>query len=222
MMNMPLPDGGETAPEPPTPEVANEITVGTSAGDGSALSPTLMEAGWRQAYSTTHGKTYYYNFGTRESKWDMPGLSDEQPMIQPQLSNDMLAAVMAQLSNTAPLNGPIAVPVQQPTPPPAVASGSGVSGTSSKSTAGVKRRFAPDPDQSENEKNAARFQIGGERYAVVKRFKGRPYVNIREYYTNDNSTKLLAGKKGINLTPEQWRKLGMQSSKITEAVNNMY
>ena len=124
MMNIPLPDGGETAPGPPTPEATNEICGEASVSGGSALSPALMEAGWRQAYSTTHGKPYYYNFATRESKWNMPALADEQSVIQPQPSNDMLAAAMAELSNTAPQNGPSVAPVlqqQQPAPPPAVA-----------------------------------------------------------------------------------------------------
>jgi hypothetical protein len=54
----------------------------------------------------------------------------------------------------------------------------------SRNKRGTKRRFSQDPDEQRNEGIAKRFQIGGERYVQVKRFKGRVYVNIREYYYN--------------------------------------
>ena len=55
----------------------------------------------------------------------------------------------------------------------------------------------------------------------VKRFKGQVYVNIREFYYNESKTKLLAGKKGLNLTAEQWFNLYTQSKAITEAIENV-
>ena len=81
--------------------------------------------------------------------------------------------------------------------------------------------FAPDPKQEENDRNAVRFHIGGERYAFVKRFKDRVYVNIREYYLNRDQTKLLAGKKGLNLPSEEWMSLYAQSTAITEALEKL-
>ena len=84
-----------------------------------------------------------------------------------------------------------------------------------------RRCFAPNPNQEENDSNAVRFHIGGERYAFVKRFKDRVYVNIREYYYNENKTKLLAGKKGLNLSSEEWRNLHAQSADVTEAVEKL-
>ena len=83
----------------------------------------------------------------------------------------------------------------------------------------AKRKFSPDPDQETNDKNAVAFHIGGERYAVVKRFKGRVFVNLREYYVKEGTTKLLAGKKGLNLTSDEWKQLSEQSASITTAIN---
>ena len=88
-----------------------------------------------------------------------------------------------------------------------------------KGKQGVKRKFSPDPDQENNEKNAVAFHIGGERYAVVKRFKGRVFVNLREYYVKEGTSKLLAGKKGLNLTSDEWRELAMQGPNITAAID---
>ena len=39
----------------------------------------------------------------------------------------------------------------------------------------------------------------------VSEFKGKTYVNIREYYTKDG--KDLPGAKGISLPPDQWHAL---------------
>lgn len=39
----------------------------------------------------------------------------------------------------------------------------------------------------------------------LSEFKGKWYVNIREYYNADGT--LRPGKKGIMLTMEQWQKL---------------
>ena len=40
---------------------------------------------------------------------------------------------------------------------------------------------------------------------TVSKFKGRSYVNVREYYEKDGKT--LPGKKGIALNEETWGKL---------------
>ena len=84
-----------------------------------------------------------------------------------------------------------------------------------------KRTFEPDPDQEENEKKAVKFPIGGERYVTVKSFKGRPYVNIREYYWNKIHSKMLAGKKGLNLPAEQWVQLMGHATDINNAVSKI-
>ena len=81
-----------------------------------------------------------------------------------------------------------------------------------------QRRFPADPDQDENERKAARFHIGGERYAFVKMFRNVPYVNIREYFYSVDSSRWIAGKKGLNLTEPQWEKLKSQASGIDVAL----
>lgn len=47
--------------------------------------------------------------------------------------------------------------------------------------------------------------MGKNRFIKLSEFKGKWYVNIREYYNADGS--LRPGKKGIMLTMEQWQKL---------------
>ena len=62
------------------------------------------------------------------------------------------------------------------------------------------------------------YDLGGKsRFVIVNSFLGKPYVNIREYYQiNGCGTKMFAGKRGINLTPENWREL----VNVVENVNN--
>ena len=49
------------------------------------------------------------------------------------------------------------------------------------------------------------FQIGKLRFISVSQFKGKPYINIREYYDDHGVQK--PGKKGISLPGDQWDKL---------------
>jgi len=43
-------------------------------------------------------------------------------------------------------------------------------------------------------------------------------VNIREFYECKNTGKMLPGKKGIALTPEQWEKLKEHMDDIDKAL----
>lgn len=47
--------------------------------------------------------------------------------------------------------------------------------------------------------------LEGMRFVKVDEFKGRVFVNIREFY--EKNGELLPGKKGISLSASQWRKL---------------
>lgn len=50
----------------------------------------------------------------------------------------------------------------------------------------------------------------------MRAFKGKSYIDIREYYQKDGD--LLPGKKGISLTPEQWKTLLGHADGINKAV----
>lgn len=54
------------------------------------------------------------------------------------------------------------------------------------------------------------------RFVNLSEFKGKWYVNIREYYNADG--ELRPGKKGIMLTMEQWQKLKEHISDIDEDI----
>uniref|UniRef100_A0A8R1E6Z2 PC4 domain-containing protein n=1 Tax=Caenorhabditis japonica TaxID=281687 RepID=A0A8R1E6Z2_CAEJA len=51
------------------------------------------------------------------------------------------------------------------------------------------------------------FEFGNLRYASVSNFKGKEYVNIREYYVDKNTGKIAPGRKGISITKAQWLNL---------------
>ncbi|XP_001185847.2 putative RNA polymerase II transcriptional coactivator isoform X1 [Strongylocentrotus purpuratus] len=65
------------------------------------------------------------------------------------------------------------------------------------------------------------FHLGGKRFAVVKKFRGVPYVNIREYYNTKGTNRMLPGQKGINLTGENWWKLVKAKFEISDAVRDL-
>ena len=61
--------------------------------------------------------------------------------------------------------------------------------------------------------------IGGKRFAVVKAFNRQVYVNIREYYKSPyNGSRMMAGKRGLNLTAENWKQLAQGVQDINAAV----
>ena len=56
------------------------------------------------------------------------------------------------------------------------------------------------------------YSLAKMRYISVSEFKGKAFVNIREYY--EASGKTLPGKKGISLSLDQWENLKKNMSKI--------
>ncbi|CAF3580481.1 unnamed protein product [Rotaria socialis] len=56
------------------------------------------------------------------------------------------------------------------------------------------------------------YEIGKSRYVSVSEFKGKPYINIREYYEDKGVEK--PGKKGISLTADQWDKLKSSMNQV--------
>ncbi|CAF2402661.1 unnamed protein product [Rotaria sp. Silwood2] len=53
------------------------------------------------------------------------------------------------------------------------------------------------------------YELSKLRYISVSQFKGKPYINIREYY-DDNGVQ----KPGISLTVDQWEKLKTLVSQV--------
>ena len=45
------------------------------------------------------------------------------------------------------------------------------------------------------------------KFVGVREFKGKTYIDIREYYVDKNTMETKPGKKGISLNCEQYQKL---------------
>lgn len=85
---------------------------------------------------------------------------------------------------------------------------------SSDSDSGPEDRNPPSK-KSKGSSNTARstggdneedsWSLGKNRFLKVREFKGKYYVDIREFY--DAGGELKPGKKGISLTLEQWHSL---------------
>uniref|UniRef100_A0A1B6C6N4 Transcriptional coactivator p15 (PC4) C-terminal domain-containing protein n=1 Tax=Clastoptera arizonana TaxID=38151 RepID=A0A1B6C6N4_9HEMI len=78
-----------------------------------------------------------------------------------------------------------------------------------KSKPGVKK-----PKLEKDDINS--WHLEGMRYAKVINFRGKPMVDIREFYEADGELK--PGRKGICLSASQWRKLEGLTSEIDEAL----
>ena len=79
-------------------------------------------------------------------------------------------------------------------------------------------KLAPFP----TDRQTLRVPLRADRHVVVQSFRDKVYVNIREFYLHDVTKKWLPGKKGINLTLEDWNALMEASSKVDEAVQGFY
>ncbi|KAI6221925.1 Activated RNA polymerase II transcriptional coactivator p15-like protein [Aphelenchoides fujianensis] len=73
-----------------------------------------------------------------------------------------------------------------------------------------------DPEMSDSESNEAAVEEPKASYVNVRSFKGKTYVDIREYYEKDG--KLLPGKKGVALNTEQYEALKGLLETIDEQV----
>lgn len=81
-----------------------------------------------------------------------------------------------------------------------------VKSTSKSSKSTKKAKTSRATDSGKDDDGNSFWSLGGTRRATVSSFKGRTFINIREYYT-DAAGDLKPGKKGIMLTPEQYNKL---------------
>jgi len=61
--------------------------------------------------------------------------------------------------------------------------------------------------------------LGGNRYATVGHFKGKVVVDLREYYEDKGSGKLMPGKKGVALNVQQFEGLEKVMQELREKVD---
>ncbi|XP_026732322.1 RNA polymerase II transcriptional coactivator-like [Trichoplusia ni] len=61
--------------------------------------------------------------------------------------------------------------------------------------------------------------LQGKKLVKIREFKGKLYIDIREFY--EKNGELLPGKKGISMTPEQWRKLMSLGDEINETLSTL-
>ncbi|XP_063238827.1 RNA polymerase II transcriptional coactivator [Bacillus rossius redtenbacheri] len=60
------------------------------------------------------------------------------------------------------------------------------------------------------------WPLENKRFVKVREFRGKVFVDIREYYEADGEMK--PGKKGISLSTSQWQKLKNIISEVDDAV----
>merc|ERR1712045_61898 len=51
------------------------------------------------------------------------------------------------------------------------------------------------------------WSLGNMKFVKVREFKGKTYIDIREYYVDKQTMETKPGKKGISLNCEQYQKL---------------
>ncbi|XP_055705217.1 RNA polymerase II transcriptional coactivator [Phlebotomus papatasi] len=86
-------------------------------------------------------------------------------------------------------------------------------------TPAPKKTKTDEKKQSSSSGNDSNVEwhLDGKRYVKINEFRGRQMVDIREYYEKDG--ELLPGKKGISLTPLQWKKLLGLGDEINKQLN---
>ncbi|KAH7821070.1 putative Transcriptional Coactivator p15 (PC4) [Monocercomonoides exilis] len=78
----------------------------------------------------------------------------------------------------------------------------------------------PDPEEPEvppKRKEPDVWELGNQKRISISEFKGKYYVDIREFYT-DPAGDLKPGRKGISLKPEQWDLLLSYATEVNQAL----
>ena len=64
------------------------------------------------------------------------------------------------------------------------------------------------------------FHLEANKHVQVHIFNGKPYVSIREFYRKQEMGELLPGRKGLNLTVQQWGQLKQLIPQMNQSVTN--
>lgn len=83
----------------------------------------------------------------------------------------------------------------------------------------VKKAKTDSGPAKTNDQGETYFELDGQKRVTVREFKGRVYVDIREFYEKDG--KFLPGKKGISLSTSQWGKVKSLIDNIDGAVEHL-
>ncbi len=209
----------------------------TAEGAPAPIPAHHHAAGWRRHRSANSGRYFFYNIATHESRWDLPLVEEPRaPQLQLPAQPRSASAPAAISAQPRSASAPAAIPATpQPdalTSPPSFGSNQATMGSTSSiggsSNSSVSSSILSDsqadeplgiPDADDRDVSA-RFHLGGKRYVVVKRYKRQPFINIREYYQPKDRVagRLFAGKKGINLTIDQWRALCKNMQSINQTL----
>ncbi len=63
------------------------------------------------------------------------------------------------------------------------------------------------------------WSLGANKMLRVKQFKGKTYIDIREFYEDKDTGEKKPGKRGIMLNVEQWDKITQSIAQIQETVD---
>ncbi|KFD51961.1 hypothetical protein M514_07093 [Trichuris suis] len=80
-----------------------------------------------------------------------------------------------------------------------------------------KKKTTEEPTADDD----GRFEIGNKRFVCLNQFRGRTFVDIREYYTTGDGEEK-PGKKGISLSVEQFKKFVSLVPKIQDVLRDKY
>jgi hypothetical protein len=97
----------------------------------------------------------------------------------------------------------------------------GKSAASAKQPPAKKAASAAAAASDENDQRPAdgMYTLAKMRFVNVSEFKGKAYVNIREYYESNGKT--MPGKKGISLSVDQWESLKKHIANIDKDLKKL-
>ncbi|KAF6770228.1 hypothetical protein AHF37_11090 [Paragonimus kellicotti] len=99
-------------------------------------------------------------------------------------------------------------------PPPKKKSNASNSRETSKQSSSANRTTNVDGDKM--------IDLTGKKFVCVRQFKGRVFVDIREYYEDKATSELKPGKKGVSLNVEQWDQLKEAMKELDRDIVNIH